>query len=86
MSLSLAEGKLDRQTSLHYRVCVYTKALFFLARVPQRPMTPRLRTHIKRTQDKYALAAVKALDQINFVGTYSLSLVQALLSGVCSNY
>ncbi|PWY89625.1 hypothetical protein BO94DRAFT_565393 [Aspergillus sclerotioniger CBS 115572] len=81
MSLSLAEGKLDRQTSLHYRVCVYTKALFFLARVPQRLLTPWLRTHIKRTQEKYALAAVKVLDQINFVGTYSISLVQALLSG-----
>ncbi|PYI07689.1 hypothetical protein BO78DRAFT_442994 [Aspergillus sclerotiicarbonarius CBS 121057] len=81
MSLSLAEGKLDRQTALHYRVCVYSKALFFLARVPQKHLSPWLRTHIKRTQDRYVMVAAKALDQINFVGTHSISLVQALLSG-----
>ncbi|RAK85828.1 hypothetical protein BO79DRAFT_272109 [Aspergillus costaricaensis CBS 115574] len=81
MSLSLAEGKLDRQTSLHYQVCVYTKALFFLARVPQQRLGGRLRTHVKKTQERYASAALRALDQINFVGTYSITLVQALLSG-----
>ncbi|RAH59525.1 hypothetical protein BO85DRAFT_510316 [Aspergillus piperis CBS 112811] len=80
MSLSLAEGKLDRQTSLHYQVCVYTKALFFLARVPQQRLGPRLRTHVKKTQERYASAALRALDQINFIGTYSITLVQALLS------
>lgn len=84
MSLSLAEGKLDRQTSLQYQVCVYTKALFFLARVPQQRLGGRLRTHIKKTQERYASAALRALDQIHFVGTYSITLVQALLSGVCS--
>ncbi|GKZ78305.1 hypothetical protein AnigIFM56816_001863 [Aspergillus niger] len=81
MSLSLAEGNLDRQTSLHYRVCVYTKALFFLARVPQQRLGGRLRTHVRKTQEKYASAALRALDQINFVGTHSITLVQALLSG-----
>ncbi|GKZ48425.1 hypothetical protein AbraIFM66951_000486 [Aspergillus brasiliensis] len=81
MSLSLVEGKLDRQTSLHYRVCVYTKALFFLARFPQKHLTPWLRTHIRKTQDTYTSAVLKALDQINFVGTFSISLIQALLSG-----
>ncbi|KAE8374343.1 hypothetical protein BDV26DRAFT_296048 [Aspergillus bertholletiae] len=81
MSLSLAEGKLDGQTAVHYRVCVYVKAIFFLARIRQPNLTPRLRTHIKITHNKYMLAASQALDQINVVESHSISLVQALLSG-----
>ncbi|PYI36836.1 hypothetical protein BP00DRAFT_483160 [Aspergillus indologenus CBS 114.80] len=81
MSLSLAEGRVDRQTSLHYRVCVYTKAILFLARLRQRQMNLRLCNHVRMTRRKYTLAAFKALDQVDMSGTYSLSLVQALLSG-----
>ncbi|OJK01394.1 hypothetical protein ASPACDRAFT_1854771 [Aspergillus aculeatus ATCC 16872] len=81
MSLSLAEGRVDRQTSLHYRVCVYTKAIFFLARLREQQMNGRLRNHVRMTRHKYTLAAFKALDQVDLSGTHSLSLVQALLSG-----
>ncbi|RAH41577.1 Zn(II)2Cys6 transcription factor [Aspergillus brunneoviolaceus CBS 621.78] len=81
MSLSLAEGRVDRQTSLHYRVCVYTKAILFLARLRERQMNGRLRNHVRMTRHKYTLAAFKALDQVDLSGTHSLSLVQALLSG-----
>ncbi|PYH70218.1 Zn(II)2Cys6 transcription factor [Aspergillus vadensis CBS 113365] len=78
MSLSLAEGTLDRQTSLHYQVCVYTKALFFLARVPQQGLGGRLRTHVKKTQERYASAALRALDQINFVALLSGALLHQM--------
>ncbi|PWY88539.1 hypothetical protein BO70DRAFT_385681 [Aspergillus heteromorphus CBS 117.55] len=81
MSLSIAEGRLDRQTSLHYQVCVFTKALFYMTRVPKHHLSERLRMHLKRSQQRYALAASRALDEINFVGSNSISLVQALLSG-----
>ncbi|PYH88053.1 hypothetical protein BO71DRAFT_489067 [Aspergillus ellipticus CBS 707.79] len=81
MSLALAEGRLDRQTSLHYQVCVFTKALFYITRVPKNHISERFRMHLQKSQQKYALAASRALDEINFVGSNSISLVQALLSG-----
>ncbi|RAH62252.1 hypothetical protein BO85DRAFT_516783 [Aspergillus piperis CBS 112811] len=81
MSLSLVEGKLDRQTSLHYRVCVYVKAIFFLARMRQPQLTPRLRSHMKMSHTKYMTAASRALEQINLTENPSISLIQALLSG-----
>ncbi|KAL4815769.1 hypothetical protein BDW67DRAFT_185489 [Aspergillus spinulosporus] len=81
MSLSLVEGNLAKQTELYYRVCVYVKAIFFYARIRQPQLTPRLRSHIKTTHEKYTAAALKALEQISFVEDPSISLVQALLSG-----
>ncbi|KAJ5810305.1 uncharacterized protein N7503_002523, partial [Penicillium pulvis] len=83
MCLALVEGDIDEQTLVHYRVCAYTKAKFFVTRVSELGHTKRLRDHFQNSRKEYEASALNALNKINILAPPSLSLVQALLSGVC---
>lgn len=82
MSLALVEGDVDEQTLIYYRVCAYAKATFFIARLSELERSKRLRDHFQSSRKEYEASALSALDHINILAPPSLSLVQALLSGV----
>lgn len=82
MCLALVEGNIDEQTLVYYRICAYTKAVFFVARVSELGHTKRLRDHFQNSRKEYEASALSALSKINILAPPSLSLVQALLSGV----
>ncbi|KAJ5565054.1 hypothetical protein N7513_001296 [Penicillium frequentans] len=81
MCLALVEGVTDEQTLVHYRICAYTKATFFVTRVSELGHTKRLRDHFQNSRKEYEASALAALNKINILAPPSLSLVQALLSG-----
>ena len=82
MLLYLIENEGDDQITLHYRICVYTKAFFFLIKSPQHHYSKAVCERLKQSEREYKRVALASLGRLPFLSSPSLSLIQALLSGV----
>lgn len=81
--LLLEEKKLDEQTTHHYRVCIYTKAICFVSRLPAALYSERFRRHLRDSKTQYEAIILTSLSKIKVLTARpSLSQLQALLSGV----
>lgn len=79
----LLEENLDEQTTHYYRVCIYTKAVFFVSRLPAALYSERFRRHLQDSKKQYEAIILTSLSKIQVLTARpSLSLLQALLSGV----
>jgi hypothetical protein len=88
MCLALVQGKDDESILNHYRVAVYTKAASMVARLPETEVGNRAYLHglLRSSKEQYESTALAALTKINLLTSPSLSLLQALLSGVRFEY
>lgn len=84
MLLYLIDNEGNDQIALHYRVCVYSKAFFFLMKSPRPHHNNPICQRLKQSQREYKRVALASLSRLPFLSSPSLSLVQALLSGVCA--
>lgn len=84
MCLALVERQGDETTLNHYRIAVYTKAAFLVARLPRAQLGERLHLQdlLRSSKKKYEATALAELAKVNLLAAPSLSLLQALLSGV----
>lgn len=84
MCLALVQGQGDETTLNHYRVVVYTKAALIVARLPGTELGERVHLQglLRSSKKQYEATALAALAKINVLTAPSLSLLQALLSGV----
>lgn len=88
MCLALVQGQDDESILNLYRVAVYTKAASIVARMPETEVCNRAYLHglLKSSKEQYESTALAALTKINLMTSPSLSLLQALLSGVRFGY
>lgn len=82
MILCLVENEGDENCRLHYRVCVYTKAFFCALKWSQVYRSPTIRQRLEISQRQYKAIVLAGLFRLHFLLPPSISLVQALLSGV----
>lgn len=82
MLLHLIKNESNDQITFHYRVCVYSKAFFFLMKSDQSQHNSLTGQRLKESQREYKRVALASLGRLTFLSPPCLSLVQALLSGV----
>jgi hypothetical protein len=82
MCLTLLDGHASKDVQLHYTICVYVKALQYSFRWPSCGLGSGLQKYIRQSKDEYEKAALGALKELRFMSYPSLSLLQALISGV----
>jgi len=82
MVLALMERKENEQVLLQYQVCVYAKEIFRISRWTSIRHDETFLKHHEHTLHYYKNMALAALRQINMLSPPTLTLVQALLSGV----
>ncbi|KAF2994720.1 hypothetical protein E8E13_003506 [Curvularia kusanoi] len=82
IALALMEGGADERTENLYKIIIHFKfAVVLYASQLQGAKSPAVQTHIRQLEYKHLSAALTALDQISFLTTPSLLLVQALITG-----
>ncbi|PLB45069.1 hypothetical protein P170DRAFT_513133 [Aspergillus steynii IBT 23096] len=80
MLLYLIDDGQNDKIALHYRVCVYSKAFFFLMK-SHFQHNDAIFQRLKQSQREYKNIALASLARLTFLSPPCLSLVQALLSG-----
>lgn len=83
MTYALIARDGNEQLLCHFRVCVYTKAISVISRwLVSTETNTSIRQTLIESKSRYMAAACKALDSISFLSPPSISVIQALLSGV----
>lgn len=83
IALALMEGNADEKTLTLYKVIIHFKAAVVLYDSQlQRQKSSAVQKHIKQMEYHHLTAALTALDNVSFLTTPSLLLVQALIAGV----
>lgn len=82
MLLHLIENENIDSIGLQYRVCVYSKAFFLSMHSSQSQNNQAVKQRVTQSQNEYKRIALASLGRLSFLTPPSLSLVQALLSGV----
>ncbi|KAL1387340.1 hypothetical protein HDK64DRAFT_133516 [Phyllosticta capitalensis] len=82
MTLALIDAKEDEPTLIQYSICINSYAYAFLTRLPGEEMNEPMMEALDRSRDVYLRKALIGLNYISILAQPSLSLLQALLSGV----
>ena len=76
-------GTADEKTQNLYKVVVHFQAAVIMyASKLQGPKSEAVQKHIQQMEYEHIIAALTALDNVSFMVTPSLALVQALVTGV----
>lgn len=76
-------GTADEKTQNLYKVVVHFQAAVIMyASQLQGPKSEAVQKHIQQMEYEHIIAALTALDNVSFMVTPSLALVQALVTGV----
>ncbi|KAF4534112.1 C6 transcription factor [Lasiodiplodia theobromae] len=84
MVLALHNKSEDQQTLLQYSVCVNACAGTFLSHLPEYGESDDMQRALEKSKDDYLRRALNAMNYIGVLGTPSLALLQALLTGLSS--
>ncbi|OJJ29599.1 hypothetical protein ASPWEDRAFT_305901 [Aspergillus wentii DTO 134E9] len=81
MSLATMNDTVSGQTALHYKVCIFSKAIIFVSRWLRLCSPGILADNLEKSREKYIAACLECLTLIDFSRSPSLSMLQALLCG-----
>lgn len=82
MCLTLMHGNATGRVECYYKISVFTRAVNFVNRWLRVSTSSGLTTALEEFKKKYTAAGLRALRRLNVLNSPSLSLLQALISGV----
>lgn len=83
MGLAILENSENEQVLQLYRIVVWIKAISSISKLAPLISSQHLKVHFKTLKRQYEAAAMEELNSVPLTAPPSLTLLQALLSGVC---
>jgi hypothetical protein len=83
MGLALIERTVSGQTRLQYIICVNLIAYLYSVATDSNAQSETMRRHLERSRKEYLRSGLEALERMSLLAPPSLTLLQALISGVC---
>ena len=82
IGLALLDRRVSGQNLQQYNLIIYYKALLFLANWSLDDYGAPLLQHLEKLRMQYTRLAIGAMKALNFMNAPSLSMLQALITGV----